>query len=90
MSPAAFKISRFRGLADQNQPRSLTASFMANDADNRETEGCDGRPYPLPTQATVRQLYGSAFGCAHPECRRSLYTVSDETGDRVLNSRVCV
>jgi hypothetical protein len=44
--------------------------------------------YPLPTPATVRQLYGSAFRCAHPECSRPLYKLSDDTGDLVLNSRV--
>ena len=44
--------------------------------------------YPLPTPSTVRQLYGSAFRCAHPECSRPLYKLSDDTGDRVLNSRV--
>lgn len=44
--------------------------------------------YPLPTRSTVRQLYGSAFRCAHPECSRPLYKLSDDTGDRVLNSRV--
>jgi hypothetical protein len=36
----------------------------------------------------MRELYGTAFRCAHPECNRPLYKVSDETGDRVLNSRV--
>jgi hypothetical protein len=46
------------------------------------------RAYPLPTTATVRQLYGSAFRCAHPDCNRPLYKLSDDTGDRVLNSRV--
>lgn len=44
--------------------------------------------YPLPTPSTVRQLYGSAFRCAHPPCSRPLYKLSDDTGDRVLNSRV--
>lgn len=44
--------------------------------------------YALPTPSTVRQLYGSAFRCAHPECSRPLYKISDDTGDRVLNSRV--
>lgn len=44
--------------------------------------------YPLPTPSTVRQLYGSAFRCAHPECSRPLYKLSDDTGDRLLNSRV--
>lgn len=44
--------------------------------------------YPLPTASTVRRLYGSAFRCAHPECSRPLYKLSDDTGDRVLNSRV--
>lgn len=44
--------------------------------------------YPLPTSSTVRQLYGSAFRCAHPKCSRPLYKLSDDTGDRLLNSRV--
>lgn len=44
--------------------------------------------YPLPTPSTIRQLYGCAFRCAHPECSRPLYKLSDDTGDRVLNSRV--
>lgn len=44
--------------------------------------------YPLPTPSTVRQLYGSAFRCAYPGCSRPLYKLSDDTGDRVLNSRV--
>lgn len=44
--------------------------------------------YPLPAASTVRRLYGSAFRCAHPECSRPLYKLTDDTGDRVLNSRV--
>ena len=44
--------------------------------------------YPLPKPSTVRELYASAFRCAHPDCNRPLYKVSDENGDRVLNSRV--
>lgn len=44
--------------------------------------------YPPPTAATVRQLYGSAFRCAHPQCQRPLYKLNNETGNRVLNSRV--
>lgn len=50
--------------------------------------GATDTAYPLPTAATVRQLYGSAFRCAHPQCRRPLYKLNDDTGDRVLNSRV--
>lgn len=44
--------------------------------------------YPPPRVATIRQLYGSAFRCAHPDCNRPLYRLSDETGERGLNSRV--
>jgi hypothetical protein len=44
--------------------------------------------YPLPTASTVRRLYGSGFRCGHPECSRPLYKLSDDTGERVLNSRV--
>jgi hypothetical protein len=44
--------------------------------------------YPPPTISTVKRLYGSAFRCAHPECRRPLYRLTDDTGDRVRNSEV--
>jgi hypothetical protein len=44
--------------------------------------------FPKPTPATVRELYGTAFRCAHPDCLRPLYRVSDDTGERILNSRV--
>jgi hypothetical protein len=44
--------------------------------------------HPKPTLSTVRQLYGSAFRCAHPDCMKPLYKLADETGDRVLNSRI--
>lgn len=44
--------------------------------------------YPLPKPSTVKELYGSAFRCAHPDCSRPLYRTSDDTGDRILNSRV--
>lgn len=44
--------------------------------------------YPEPTKATVKQLYGSAFRCAEPNCNRPLYRVHDESGDLILNSRV--
>jgi hypothetical protein len=53
-----------------------------------KTEGVTDSAYPLPKPSTVRQLYGSAFRCAHPDCSRPLYKVSDETGDLILNSRV--
>lgn len=55
---------------------------------NRTMAGPTDTAYPLPTAATVRQLYGSAFRCAHPQCQRPLYKLNDDTGDRVLNSRV--
>lgn len=44
--------------------------------------------YPEPTVATVKQLYGSAFRCAEPNCNRPLYRIHDESGDLILNSRV--
>lgn len=44
--------------------------------------------YPPVTASTIRQLYGAAYRCAHPDCRRPLYNVDGESGDRVLNSRV--
>ena len=36
----------------------------------------------------MKQLYASAFRCAKPGCSRPLYTVHDDTGELVLNSRV--
>jgi hypothetical protein len=36
----------------------------------------------------VKAIYGRAFRCAHPECKRPLYKQDNETGDQVLNSRV--
>lgn len=44
--------------------------------------------YPPVTASTIRSLYGAAYRCAHPDCRRPLYNVDGESGDRVLNSRV--
>lgn len=44
--------------------------------------------YPPVTASTIRSLYGAAYRCAHPDCRRPLYNVDGESGDRILNSRV--
>ncbi|MGA4786741.1 hypothetical protein [Nocardia sp. AB354] len=41
-----------------------------------------------PVLATVRQLYGTAFRCAKPDCGRPLYKMNDDTGETLLNSRV--
>lgn len=46
------------------------------------------KEHSLPTVATVKQLYASAFRCARPDCLRPLYKTNDETGDLVLNSRI--
>jgi hypothetical protein len=46
------------------------------------------KEHPLPTVATVKQLYASAFRCAKPECLRPLYKTNDDTGEFVLNSRI--
>jgi len=43
---------------------------------------------PPVTASTIRSLYGAAYRCAHPDCRRPLYNVDGESGDRILNSRV--
>lgn len=44
--------------------------------------------HPAPTDATVKQLYGTAFRCGKPDCQRPLFRLNNETGDRTLNSRV--
>ncbi|WP_143665997.1 hypothetical protein [Streptomyces sp. CS159] len=36
----------------------------------------------------MKQLYGTAFRCAKPDCQRPLFRLDNETGDRTLNSRV--
>lgn len=41
-----------------------------------------------PSPATVKALYANAFRCAYPSCRRPLYKVDPETGERSLNSNV--
>lgn len=46
------------------------------------------REHPLPTPATVKQLYANAFRCAEPSCKRPLYKVDPLTGERSLNSNV--
>jgi hypothetical protein len=45
--------------------------------------------HPEPTTTTVKFLYAHAFRCAYEGCKRPLYKVDEQTGDRVLNSRVC-
>lgn len=43
--------------------------------------------HPAPSDATVKELYANASGCANPQCEAPLYRVnSDDT--RTLNSRV--
>jgi len=42
----------------------------------------------LPTEATAKQLYWTAFRCGKPDCTKPLFRVSDETGKMILNSRV--
>ena len=41
-----------------------------------------------PTPATAKLLYGTAYQCAVPACRRTLYRIDDETGEWELNSRI--
>jgi hypothetical protein len=45
--------------------------------------------HPEPTPATAKELYAHAFHCAYQGCRKPLYRVDDQTGDRTLNSRIC-
>lgn len=45
--------------------------------------------YPPPSPATVKQLYATAFRCGEPTCTKPLYRLDNDTGDRILNSRVC-
>lgn len=44
--------------------------------------------HPLPTTATVKRMYATAFRCGHPKCKKPLYRMNDVTGDLTLNSTV--
>nr|WP_201471367.1 hypothetical protein [Microbacterium hydrocarbonoxydans] len=44
--------------------------------------------HPLPTTATVKRMYATAFRCGHPKCNRPLYRMNDVSGDLTLNSTV--
>ena len=61
-------------------------------ADNATVTARSVRQEPVehrePTPGTVRELYGTAFGCGKPGCDADLYAVDESTGQRVLNSRV--
>ena len=52
---------------------------------NRDSKGV---VHPKPSPTVIKQLYGTAFRCGKPECRRPLYRLDDETGVTVLNSQV--
>lgn len=41
------------------------------------------------TGATAKQLYGTAFVCASPDCRQPLYRLSEDGQTQTLNSRIC-
>jgi hypothetical protein len=45
--------------------------------------------HPGPSQATAKLLYGTAYRCGYKDCRRPLYLVDEQTGERTLNSRIC-
>ncbi|WP_019216549.1 hypothetical protein [Legionella tunisiensis] len=46
------------------------------------------RQHPVPTNATMKELYANAYSCAFPKCNRPLYKIDDENGVRTLNSNV--
>jgi hypothetical protein len=41
-----------------------------------------------PTDAAIKQLYGTAFRCAETSCTKPLYRLNNDTGEWILNSRV--
>ncbi|WP_018802531.1 hypothetical protein [Salinispora arenicola] len=41
-----------------------------------------------PTDGTIKQLYGTAWRCGEPTCKKPLYRLSDDTGEFILNSRI--
>lgn len=48
-----------------------------------------GIEHKEPTPATAKQLYGTAFICAHPDCQQPLYRLATDGTTRVLNSTIC-
>ncbi len=73
MSTASYPIVRVL----ENMPVRQKSSKLKRPREHRE-----------PTPGTVKQLYGTAFECARPDCHEDLYKVNKENGKRVLNSRV--
>lgn len=61
-------------------------SWCARRPDNLCVTDPDEHPYP--NGATIKELYACAFRCAEPDCRKPLYRLNNDTGDRILNSRV--
>lgn len=44
--------------------------------------------HPLPSEATIKELYAHAFSCANPDCPEWLYKHAADAVAPVLNSRV--
>lgn len=63
----------------------LQTASMAAEADPQKRAPI---VHPKPTDAVVKELYGTAFRCGKPDCQRPLYRLNDETGEAVLNSQV--
>lgn len=42
--------------------------------------------HPVPTAATLKELYANAYFCAFPKCKKALYKVDLENQIRTLNS----
>lgn len=57
---------------------------MSTEAPERRTP----REHRTPTDATVKQLYGTALRCGFRPCEQPLYRESKIEGERVLNSEV--
>ncbi|MEV7231212.1 hypothetical protein AB0M79_29970 [Polymorphospora sp. NPDC051019] len=41
-----------------------------------------------PTEGTIKQLYGTAWRCGEPTCKKPLYRLNGDTGEYILNSRI--
>lgn len=52
------------------------------------TSGAGPVEHRPPTEGTIKQLYGTAWRCGEPTCKKPLYRLNDETGEYILNSRV--
>lgn len=52
------------------------------------SSGAQPIEHRTPTEGTIKQLYGTAWRCGEPTCKKPLYRLNGDTGEYILNSRI--